>query len=77
MVGYATPVRADGRLVGVVGTTVLLDFLNGFMRAFEQPPGRLWLLNQKGQVLGASDGRNLAGTRLHADFDWFDYRELG
>ena len=64
MVAYAVPVRADGRLVGVVGTTVLLDFLNSFMRAFDHAAGRLWLLNQEGQVLAASDGRNLAGLQL-------------
>jgi PAS domain S-box-containing protein len=64
MVAYGAPVRADGRLVGVVGTAVLLDFLNGFLRAFDHPAGRLWLLNEQGQVLAASDGRNLAGVRL-------------
>ena len=64
MVAYAAPVRADGRLVGVVGATVLLDFLNGFIRASDKATGRLWLLNQQGQVLAASDGRNLAGLRL-------------
>ena len=36
MVAYAAPVRADGRLVGVVGAAVLLDFLNGFMRASDK-----------------------------------------
>jgi len=64
MVAYAAPVRADGRLVGVVGTSVLLDFLNGFMRAFDHAAGRLWLVNEQGQVLAASDGRNLAGLQL-------------
>jgi PAS domain S-box-containing protein len=64
MVAYAVPVQADGRVVGVVGTTMLLDFLNSFMRAFDHPAGRLWLVNQEGQVLAASDGRNLAGLSL-------------
>jgi PAS domain S-box-containing protein len=64
MVAYAAPVRVDGRIVGGVGTTVLLDFLNSFMRALDHPTGRLWLLNPDGQVLAASDGRNLAGLRL-------------
>lgn len=64
MVAYAAPVRTDGRLVGVVGTTVLLDFLDSFIRASDNAAGRLWLMNQEGQVLAASDGRNLAGLRL-------------
>jgi PAS domain S-box-containing protein len=64
MVASAAPVWVDGRFVGIVGATVLLDFLNSFMRAFDHPAGRLWLLNPEGQVLAASDGRNLAGLRL-------------
>ena len=64
MVGYAAPVRADGRSVGVVGTAVPLDFVNSFVRAFDYPAGHLWLLNGQGQVLAASDGRNQEGVRL-------------
>jgi PAS domain S-box-containing protein len=64
MVGHGAPVRVDGRSIGVVGTAVALDFLNSFMRAFDYPAGRLWLLNGEGQVLAASDGRNQAGLRL-------------
>jgi hypothetical protein len=64
MVGCAAPVQADGRSVGVVGTAVALDFLNGFVRAFDYPAGQLWLLNDQGQVLAASDGRNQSGLRL-------------
>ena len=69
MVGYAAPVRADGRSVGVVGTAVALDFLNSFIRAFDYPAGQLWLLNGEGQVLAASDGRNQSGLRLLAMSD--------
>jgi PAS domain S-box-containing protein len=64
MVGYAAPVRVDGRSVGVVGTAVALDFLNSFVRAFDYPAGQLWLLNGEGQVLAASDGRNQSSLRL-------------
>jgi PAS domain S-box-containing protein len=64
MVGYAAPVRADGRSVGVVGTAVPLDFVNSFVRAFDYPAGHLWLVNGQGQVLAASDGRNQQGARL-------------
>jgi PAS domain S-box-containing protein len=64
MVGHGAPIRVDGRSIGVVGTAVALDFLNSFMRAFDYPAGRLWLLNGDGQVLAASDGRNQTGLRL-------------
>jgi PAS domain S-box-containing protein len=64
MVAYAAPVRAEKRLIGVVGAAVLLDFLTGFLRAFDYPGGRLWLVNDRLQVLAASDGRNLAGLDL-------------
>src|SRR5690606_7268186 len=64
MIGHAAPVRVDGRAIGVVGTAVAVDFRNSFMRAFDYPAGRLWLLNPQGQVLAAPDGRNQAGLRL-------------
>ncbi len=53
----------DGRK-GTVGTAVLLDFLTGFVRAFDYPCGKIWLMNDQGQVLAASDGRRVAGLRL-------------
>jgi PAS domain S-box-containing protein len=64
MVAYAAPVHAGERPIGVVGAAVLLDFLTGFLRAFDYPGGRLWLVNDELQVLAASDGRNLAGLDL-------------
>ena len=41
----------------MVGAAVLLDFLTSFLRAFDYPGGRLWLVNDQLQVLAASDGR--------------------
>ncbi|HSA82174.1 MAG TPA: PAS domain S-box protein, partial [Geminicoccaceae bacterium] len=64
MVAYAAPVRAEDRLIGVVGATVLLDFLTGFLRAFDYPGGQLWLVNDQLQVLAAADGLNRAGLDL-------------
>ena len=61
-----TPRRSGPRsaLLGVVGAAVLLDFLTSFLRAFDYPGGRLWLVDDQLQVLAAYDGRNLAGLDL-------------
>ena len=64
IVAHATEVAlGDGRK-GIVGTAVLLDFITGFVRAFDYPCGRIWLVNEQGQVLAASDGRLVSGLRL-------------
>jgi PAS domain S-box-containing protein len=54
MVANLAPVIADGGLVGVVGSAVLLDFLTGFLRAFDYPAGTLWLVDPTGQILASS-----------------------
>jgi PAS domain S-box-containing protein len=64
VVAYAAPVFGGERLIGAVGAAVLLDFLTGFLRAFDYPGGQLWLVNDQLQLLAASDGRNLAGGEL-------------
>lgn len=69
MVAHATDVSFDDGRKGVVGTAVLLDFLTGFVRAFDYPCGKIWLMNEQGQILAASDGRRLAGLRL---LNWDD-----
>lgn len=56
VVSQLVGIERDER-VDLVGTTVLLDFLTGFLRAFDYTAGRLWLINDGGQVLAASDGR--------------------
>jgi PAS domain S-box-containing protein len=57
VVAYARPVERDGQFVGVVGTALGLDFLSSFVRAFDYPAGRLWLVDREGQVLASWDGR--------------------
>jgi PAS domain S-box-containing protein len=64
MVAATIPVVGADGAVGVVGSSVLLDFLNGFIRAFDYPAGRLWLVDQKGQLLAASDGLTVSGSGL-------------
>lgn len=64
MVAHAAPVYRGGTFRSVVATAVRLDFLTGFLRAFDYPCGRLWLVNDRAQVLAASDGRWVAGMDL-------------
>ncbi len=66
VVAHALPVYRGERFRGIVGTAVLLDFLTGFVRAFDYPCGRLWLVNDRDQVLAASDGRTVTGLDLLA-----------
>jgi PAS domain S-box-containing protein len=40
----------------VVGAAVLLDFLTGFLRAFDYPGGQLWLVDDRLQMLASSSG---------------------
>jgi PAS domain S-box-containing protein len=61
-VAHAVPV-GDGS-AGIVASTVPLDFLSSFLRAFDYPSGHLWLVNRHDQVLAASDGPVLAGVQL-------------
>jgi PAS domain S-box-containing protein len=51
-------------MTGVVGSTVLLDFLSGFLRAFDYQTGHLWLINEHDQVLASSEGRAFAGLQV-------------
>ena len=64
VVAHGVPISAGGGLTGVVGTTVLLDFLSGFLRAFDYQTGRLWLVNEHDQVLASSEGPVFAGLRV-------------
>ncbi len=64
MVAQAAEVPFNDGSKGIVATAVLLDFLTGFVRAFDYPTGRIWLVNEQGQILAASDGRRLTGLRL-------------
>ena len=64
VVAHAKAVPLGDGQKGVVATALLLDFLTGFVRAFDYPAGNIWLMNEQGQILAASDGRRVAGLRL-------------
>lgn len=64
VVAHANEVSLKDDRTGVVGTAVLLDFLTGFVRAFDYPCGKIWLMNDQGQVLASSDGQRVSGLRL-------------
>ncbi|MEM7025975.1 MAG: hypothetical protein AAF637_25850, partial [Pseudomonadota bacterium] len=63
VVAHGVPISAEGALTGVVGSTVLLDFLSGFLRAFDYQTGQLWLVNEHDQVLASSE-RTGQGLRV-------------
>jgi len=64
VVAHARNVTFSDNRKGVVSTALLLDFLTGFVRAFDYPCGRIWLVNDEGQILAASDGQRVSGLRL-------------
>jgi PAS domain S-box-containing protein len=64
VVAHARPVDRDGSFVGVVATAVLLDFLTGFVRAFDYPCGRMWLVNDQHQVLAGIGNHSVLGLEL-------------
>jgi PAS domain S-box-containing protein len=64
VVAHAAPVGAGDGSVGLVASTVLLDFLSGFLRAFDYPTGHLWLVNPQEQILASSDGPIVAGPQV-------------
>jgi PAS domain S-box-containing protein len=67
VVGHATPIGLDAdalETAGVVGSTVLVDFLTGFLRAFDYPGGQLWLVNQHAQVLASSELQGRFGRQV-------------
>ncbi|MGI9437051.1 MAG: hybrid sensor histidine kinase/response regulator, partial [Geminicoccaceae bacterium] len=64
MIAYAQDVPANEGKSGLVATAVLLDFLTGFIRAFDYPCGKVWLVNDQRQILAASDGRRATADGL-------------
>jgi len=64
VVAHGVAIRGARHLIGVVGSTVLLDFLSGFLRAFDYQTGQLWLVNEHDQVLASSESPAFAGRRI-------------
>src|SRR4051794_8213734 len=63
MVSHAAPVYVGGVFAGMVGTDVLLDFLNVFLTERYQSPGRAWVIDEQGDLLADSTGPlNRAGV---------------
>ena len=64
VVAHAAPIATEQGFAGVVGSTVHLDFLTGFLRAFGYATGRVWLVNPQEQILAASSGPILTGLSI-------------
>ena len=56
MVSHAAPVYVGDTFAGIVGTDILLDFLNGAVSRQHQPPGREWIVDERGGLLADSAG---------------------
>lgn len=56
MVSHAAPVYVGDTFAGMVGTDILLDFLNGAVSRQHQPPGRVWIVDERGGLLADSAG---------------------
>src|SRR5690242_13563015 len=56
MVSHAAPVYARGVFAGMVGTDVLLDFLSVFLVERHHPPGRAWIVDERGDLIADSAG---------------------
>ena len=66
MVSHAAPVYSGDRFMGVVGTDILLSYLDGFLRSMDWPVGRVLIVNDAGQVLASSsaDGEGRPAATL-------------
>ncbi|MGI9433863.1 MAG: hypothetical protein ACR2Q4_03385, partial [Geminicoccaceae bacterium] len=64
VVAHASEVPTGDGSSAVVATALLLDFLTGFIRAFDYPCGKVWLVNDQRQILAASDGRRATADGL-------------
>ena len=56
VVSRAAPVYVGDTFAGMVGTDILLDFLNGAVSRQHQPPGRVWIVDERGGLLADSAG---------------------
>ena len=54
MVSHAAPIYVGDRFAGMVGTDILLDFLETALARQHRPPGRVWIVDDRGHVLADS-----------------------
>ena len=56
MVSHAAPVYVADTFAGMVGTDILLDFLDAALGRHHRPLGRLWLVDERGSLIADSAG---------------------
>ena len=56
MVSHAAPVYVGDSFAGMVGTDILLDFLDAALGRHHRPPGRVWLVDERGSLIADSAG---------------------
>ena len=54
MVSHAAPVYVADAFAGMVGTDILLDFLSAALSRQHRPPGRAWIVDDRGVLLADS-----------------------
>ena len=54
MVSHAAPIYVGDAFAGMVGTDILLDFLNAALGRQHRPPGRVWIVDDRGVLLADS-----------------------
>ena len=66
MVSHGAPVYRGDHFEGIVGTDILLGFLDDFLGRFHQPVGKVWVIDQTGALLadGEPTSREDATTTL-------------
>ena len=53
------PIMADGKLIGVAGIDILLENMNDFIKASADSEGIVFIVNDQGQVILATEGNEL------------------
>ncbi|HET6467424.1 MAG TPA: PAS domain S-box protein, partial [Geminicoccaceae bacterium] len=56
MVSHGAPVWVQDRFYGIVGTDILLEFLDRFLERTPVPLARTWIVNDRGEVLATGTG---------------------
>lgn len=66
MVSHGAPVYRGDHFAGIVGTDILVGFLDDFLARFRQPIGKVWVIDQTGALLadGEPTSREEATTTL-------------
>ncbi len=66
MVTHGAPVYWDDKFMGIVCTDISLAFLTEHLRPFRRLPGKIWIINDHGQILADVDGLAMIGPEVYS-----------